>query len=248
MIFLSRLVPRVRFVLKSKNDHWSKWSEGGVFWILYIKHGTRKTAFRARYDYRDLREKGPWHPKIENRNSELLSRKAEFWLPIVDFSIWVINHFRCPWKMIFCVIKYCLEKFGDVGRAAKTTQLRPRSTSDIRVGCLNPSKYCIIQQYHKVHWNSSWRINLKLGNKQKKPSKIFPIAYEITNKTLSSIRVGCLNPSKYCIIQQYHKVHWNSSWRINLKLGNKQKKPSKIFPIAYEITNKTLSFFYPSAS
>ena len=87
-----------------ENDHWSKWSEGGVFWILYIKHGTRKTAFRARYDYRDLRETGPWHPKIKNRNSELLSRKAQFWLPIVDFSIWVINHFWCPWKIIFCVI------------------------------------------------------------------------------------------------------------------------------------------------
>ena len=130
MIFLSPLVPRVRFVLKSKNDHWSKWSEGGVFWILYIKHGTRKTAFRARYDYRDLRETGPWHPKIENRNSELLSRKAQFWLPIANFSIWVINNFWCPWKMIFCVIKCCLEKFGDIGRATKTIQFRPLSTSD----------------------------------------------------------------------------------------------------------------------
>ena len=148
VIFLSRVVPRVRFVLKSKNDHWSKWSEGGVFWILYIKHGTRKTAFRARYDYRDLRETGPWHAKIENRNSELLSRKAQFWLPIADFSIWVINHFWCPWKIIFCVIKYCLEKFGDVGRATKSTTVQ--TTFDFRLPTsesfrrLNPSKYCRI--------------------------------------------------------------------------------------------------------
>ena len=120
MIFRSRLVPRVRFVLTSKNDLWSKWSEGGVISILHIKQGTRKTAFRARYDYRDLRETGPWHPKIENRNSELLSRKAQFWLPIVDFSIWVIYHFWCPWKMIFCAIKYYLE-------------FRPLSTSDFRL-------------------------------------------------------------------------------------------------------------------
>ena len=47
VIFLSRVVPRVRFVLNSKNEHWSKRSEGGVFWILYIKRGTRKTS-RAR--------------------------------------------------------------------------------------------------------------------------------------------------------------------------------------------------------
>ena len=42
--------------------------------MLCIKHGTRKTAFWARYDYQDLRETGPWP---ENRKQELGTAEQE---------------------------------------------------------------------------------------------------------------------------------------------------------------------------
>ena len=42
--------------------------------MLCIKHGTRKTAYRARYDYQDLRETGPWP---ENRKQELGTAEQE---------------------------------------------------------------------------------------------------------------------------------------------------------------------------
>ena len=57
---------------------------------------------------------------------------------------WRGSPWWCPWKIIFCVIKYCLEKLGDVGRAAKNNT--DQTTFDFRLPspCLTPSKYCRI--------------------------------------------------------------------------------------------------------
>ena len=57
---------------------------------------------------------------------------------------WRGSPWWCPRKIIFCVIKYCLEKSGDVGRAAKNSTVQ--TTFDFRLPpsesfrCLNPSK------------------------------------------------------------------------------------------------------------
>ena len=58
----------------------------------------------------------------ENRTQELGIAEQEGPVLISDswlFSIWVINHLWCPWKIIFC-----LEKFGDVGRAGKNNTVQ----------------------------------------------------------------------------------------------------------------------------
>ena len=56
---------------------------------------------------------------------------------------------RCPWKMIFCVIKYILEKFGDVGRASKN------STVQISFDFRLPSPFDVSIRVNTVEYNNT---------------------------------------------------------------------------------------------
>ena len=62
---------------------------------------------------------------------------------------WRGSPWWCPRKMIFCVIKYCLEKFGDVGRAAKNSTVQ--TTFDFRL----PSPFDFSIRVNTVEYNNT---------------------------------------------------------------------------------------------
>ena len=62
---------------------------------------------------------------------------------------WRGSPWWCPRKMIFCVIKYCLEKFGDVGRAAKNSTVQ--TTFDF----LLPSPFDVSIRVNTVEYNNT---------------------------------------------------------------------------------------------
>ena len=84
---------------------------------------------------------------------------------------WRGSPWWCPRKMIFLCNKILSGEIWRCWQGCKTQyssdHFRLPTSESFRF--LNPSKYCRIQQYHNVHWNSSWQINLKLRNEQKKP-------------------------------------------------------------------------------
>ena len=62
---------------------------------------------------------------------------------------WRESPWWCPRKMIFCVINYCLEKFRDVGRAAK--HITVQTTFDFRL----PTPFQFSIRVNTVEYNTN---------------------------------------------------------------------------------------------
>ena len=105
----------------------------------------------------------------ENRTQELGTAEQEGPVLISDswlFSIWVINHLWCPWKMIFC-----LEKFGDVGRAGKN------NTVQTTFNFLLPSPFDVSIRVNTVEDNNTTTFIFSAWNFRKGNEVLIPIIF-----------------------------------------------------------------------